>query len=70
MKRFLSRKFITAAAGIAAGLFIVLGVDENTVSTVAGAVISAASLITYIVTEGKIDAAGVSGKADGDRDES
>ena len=70
MKRFLSRKFITAVAGIAAGLFMVLGVDEDTVSTVAGAVISAASLITYIVTEGKIDAAGASGKTGGGKDES
>ena len=66
MKRFLSRKFITAVAGIAAGLFMVLGVDENTVTTVAGAVISVASLITYIVTEGRIDAAGASGRTDGD----
>ena len=70
MKRFLSRKFITAVAGIAAGLFMVLGVDENTVTTIAGAVISVASLITYIVTEGRIDAAGTSYREDADKDES
>lgn len=66
MKKFTSRKFLTAVAGIAAGIFIIFGVDEDVVSTVAGAVISVAGLVTYIVTEGKIDAAGAGGKGDED----
>lgn len=38
---------------------MVFGLDETTISTVAGAVVSVMSVITYIITEGKIDAEGV-----------
>ena len=55
MKKFTSRKFITAVAGIVAGVVMALGVDESVVTAVAGAVVSAVSLVAYIVTEGKID---------------
>ena len=54
-----SRKLWAAVAGLVAGLAMVFGLDENIISTVAGAVVSIASVITYIVTEGKIDAEGV-----------
>ena len=54
-----SRKLWAAVAGLVAGLAIVFGLDETVISTVAGAVMSIASVITYIVTEGKIDAEGV-----------
>ena len=54
-----SRKLWAAVAGLIAGLAIVFGLDETVVATVAGAVMSIASVITYIVTEGKIDAEGV-----------
>ena len=46
-------------AGLVMGLSMVFGLDENTISTVAGAVVSVASVITYIITEGKVDAAAV-----------
>ena len=63
MKNFIvklsSRKLWTAIVGIATGLGIVFGVDQGTVSTLSGAVIAALSVVSYIVTEGKIDAASV-----------
>lgn len=54
-----SRKLWAAVAGVVAGLAMVFGLDESVISSVAGAVVSVASVITYIVTEGKIDAAAV-----------
>jgi phage shock protein PspC (stress-responsive transcriptional regulator) len=45
-----------AIAGVAVGIATILGVDGSDVNVVAGAVTSIASIITYIVTEGKIDA--------------
>ncbi len=59
LKKLSSRKLWAAVAGIVTGLAMVFGLDENTISTVAGAVVSVASVITYIVTEGRIDAAAV-----------
>ena len=59
MAKLTSRKLWAAVAGLVAGLAMVFGLDENIISTVAGAVMSVASVITYIVTEGKIDAEGV-----------
>ena len=41
------------------GLAMVFGLDEGTVSAVAGAVVSVASVITYIITEGRVDAESV-----------
>lgn len=54
-----SRKLWAAIAGLVMGLSMVFGLDEGTISTVSGAVVSVASVIVYIVTEGKVDAAGV-----------
>ncbi|MBR5381449.1 MAG: hypothetical protein IK136_02390 [Oscillospiraceae bacterium] len=68
MKKYTSRKFITAVAGIIAGVVVALGVDENFVTTVAGAVISAASLVTYIVTEGRLDEAAMERSREDERD--
>ncbi|WP_312280969.1 hypothetical protein [Oscillibacter sp.] len=59
MRKLSSRKLWAALAGVVTGLAMVFGLDENTISTVAGAVVSVASVLTYIVTEGKIDAEGV-----------
>ena len=58
-KRKLSSRKLWAAAGIVAGLAMVFGLDENTISTVAGAVVSVASVVAYILAEGKVDAEGV-----------
>ncbi len=57
-----SRKFLAALVGIIAGLAMVFGLDQNVITTVSGAVMALASVITYIISEGKIDAAAV-GKA-------
>lgn len=51
-----SRKFLAACAGVVTGLAMAFGLDESTISNVAGAVVSMASLVAYIITEGKIDA--------------
>ena len=64
-RKLSSRKLWAAAAGIVAGLAMVFGLDEGTVSNVAGAVVSLASLVAYIVTEGKVDAAGVRSAGEG-----
>ena len=58
-RKLSSRKLWAAMAGIVMGLAMVFGLDENTISTVAGAVVSVASVIAYIMTEGKVDAEGV-----------
>ena len=63
MKSFLqkltSRKLWLAIAGVATGIAIAFGVDAGEISTISGAVLSVISVVTYIVTEGKIDAEGV-----------
>lgn len=54
-----SRKLWAAVAGIVSGLAMVFGLDESVITTVAGAVVSVVSVVTYIVTEGKVDAESV-----------
>lgn len=54
-----SRKLWAAVAGLVAGLAMIFGLDETVVTTVSGAVVSIASVITYIITEGRVDAEGV-----------
>lgn len=51
-----SRKLWAAVAGIVTGLAMVFGLDEGTISNVAGAVVSLASIVAYIITEGDVDA--------------
>ena len=58
-KKLSSRKLWAAIAGVVMGLSMAFGLDENVVTSVAGAVVSVASVITYIVTAGRIDAAAV-----------
>ena len=55
-RKLSSRKLWAAAAGIITGLAMVFGLDEGTISSVAGAVVSVASVLAYIITEGKVDA--------------
>ena len=66
-KRKLSfRKLWAAIAGIVTGMSMVFGLDESTISSVAGAVVSMASVVSYIITEGKVDAESIK-KAMGDQ---
>ncbi len=59
MKKLSSRKLWAALVGVATGLGMVFGLDQDIITTVAGAVVSLVSVITYVVTEGKIDAEAV-----------
>lgn len=59
-KKLSSRKFWAAAVGVILGIALTFGVDGEAVSDIAGAVTALASIIAYITTEGKIDAASVS----------
>lgn len=58
-RKLSSRKLWAAIAGIVTGLAMVFGLDQGTISNVAGAVVSVASVVAYIMAEGKVDAAGV-----------
>ena len=57
-RKLSSRKLWAMVAGIVTGLAMVFGLDEGTISSVAGAVVSVASVVSYIITEGKVDAEG------------
>ena len=67
-RKLSSRKLWAAVAGIVTGLAMVFGLDENTISTVAGSVVSVASVVAYIIAEGKVDAAGIKAEGDGSHD--
>ena len=65
-RKLSSRKLWAATAGVVTGLAMVFKLDESTISSVAGAVVSMASVVSYIITEGKVDAESVK-KAMGDQ---
>ena len=67
-RKLSSRKLWAAAAGIVTGLAMVFGLDENTISTVAGAVVSVASVVAYILAEGRVDAESVKKAVEGVQD--
>ena len=64
LEKLKSRKFIAALIGCVTGIAVIFGVDENTIATVAGAVVSAGSLIAYIAVEGNIDTQALPGGSD------
>ena len=64
LRKLSSRKLWAAVAGIVTGLAMVFGLEENVITTAAGAVVSLASVVTYIVTEGRVDAESVKRAAD------
>lgn len=59
IQKLSSRKLWAMVAGVVTGLSLVFGLDGEIITSVSGAVVSLASVITYIVTEGKIDAEAV-----------
>ena len=59
-----SRKLWLALIGAASDVAIAWGVDATVVETVAGAAVALVSVVAYIVTEGKVDAASVDLGAD------
>ena len=66
MTNFLSgkKKILTMILGIVSGLLIAFGLDWSEVSVVAGAVVSAASAVSYLLVEGKIDVERIKHAAD------
>lgn len=68
LNKLTSRKLWIAIAGVATGIAIALGADASDIQTVAGAVTAVMSAVTYIVTEGKIDAEAVKNAAQGVQD--
>ena len=64
-RKLSSRKLWAAAAGIVTGLAMVFRLDESTINSVAGAVVSVASVVAYIITEGKVDAESARQSANG-----
>lgn len=54
-KKLTSRKFWVAIAGFISGLIIAFTGDETTAATVSGCVMSAASVIGYMIGEGLAD---------------
>ena len=68
MKTFLnklsSRKFLTCVAGFVMGLCMVFGLDESAANVISGAVMSVSSVVIYVYTEGKIDAAALKDAVD------
>ena len=66
-RKLSSRKLWADVAGIVTGLAMVFSLDENTISTMAGIVVSVASVAAYIMAEGKVDAEGVKNAAEGAR---
>ena len=58
-EKFKSRKLWLAILNAAAGIAIALGADNNIVQIALGAGLALLSAVSYIVVEGKVDAAAV-----------
>lgn len=56
IRKITSRKLWLAIAGVAAGIAMSLGVSATEITTIAGGVVVMVSAMTFIITEGKIDA--------------
>lgn len=52
-----SRKFWMAVIGLISGILLAFKVDAQTVETISGVILSAGSVIAYIIGEGLADAA-------------
>ncbi|NLA86036.1 MAG: hypothetical protein GX847_01885 [Clostridiales bacterium] len=59
IQKLQSRKLWAAVVGIMTGLAMIFGLDQSIINTVAGAVVAIGSVVTYIIAEGRIDAAAV-----------
>ena len=56
-RKLTSRKLWVAVCGFACGLILALGGSESTAGEVSGIIMSAASVVSYIVGEGMTDSA-------------
>jgi uncharacterized membrane-anchored protein len=59
LEKFKSRKFLIAMLGVISGIATVLSGNGGNIGLIAGVIVIVVSAITYIITEGKIDKAGV-----------
>lgn len=57
IQKLTSRKFLTCVSGIVLGACMIFGLDMDAVNVIAGAVTTVGSVVIYIYSEGKIDAA-------------
>jgi hypothetical protein len=57
-----------ALAGVVTGVAMVFGAESTDIGTVTGAVTALISVVTYIITEGKVDAEGVKNAIEGVQD--
>lgn len=63
IRKITSRKLWLAIAGVSTGIAMVLGANASDIQSVAGAITALVSAVTYIITEGKVDAARVGNAA-------
>ncbi len=68
MKKFLSRKFITAIIPAIAGLIVMFIGHEAEVNVISGALMTIVPAIVYCIVEGKIDAENVKAVTDATAD--
>ena len=57
-RKLTSRKFWLAVVGLVSGLMMAFKVDAETIETISGVIMAAASVIAYTIGEGLADAAG------------
>ena len=55
-RKLTSRKFWMAVIGLVGGILLAFKVDAETVETISGVIMSAASVVAYIIGEGMADA--------------
>ena len=58
-RKLCSRKLWMAIAGVSTGIAVALGIDASEIAIISGSVTVLISAVTYIITEGKIDAESV-----------
>lgn len=56
-RKLTSRKFWLAVVGLVSGLMMAFKVDAETIETISGVIMAAASVIAYTIGEGLADAA-------------
>jgi NO-binding membrane sensor protein with MHYT domain len=65
-KKLTSRKLWVAVAGLVSGLILAFKGDSATAEVVGGCIMSVASVISYIVGEGLVDAYTITNESDGE----
>ena len=63
-----SRKLWASIIGVITGIAMIFGADEGIASAIAGAAAVIISVVTYIITEGKLDAEGLRAAIDAVKD--